>query len=233
MSKSMALIFGNNKYAYEIFHNVKSSYKRVRLFALNTSNSEENFSKDVEIFDLSDDWQNIEKSINIEESIAFCVLEDMAENIFLTISLRAYFKDLIIIALAHNKESANKLLMAGASKVIPLEETTADIITNMLEKPISNKVLAGILYGESALKIAQIKIAEESRLEEHKISDIDWTRYRGVIILSLIRENMKSTFIYAKELKNYIMSVGDILVVVGYENDIEDFEKIIGSKRVC
>ena len=231
MSKSTALVFGHNKYAHEIINNVKSSYKNIRVFALDGTILSEDTRYKVETFDLSDDWDEIEKSINVEESMAFCVLEDMAENIFLTISLRAHFDDLTIIAVALNRESANKLTMAGANKVIPLVETTADIITNMLEKPISSKVLSSILYEESDLKIAQIKINEESLLENHKLTSIDWTRQRGIIILSLIREDMKSEFIYSKKMKEYVIKGGDIIVVVGYENDISEFEKLIGSKR--
>ena len=231
MANSTALIFGHNKYAHEIIANVKSSYNSIRIFSLDAEGASQESLYKIENFDLSDDWIEIEKSINVEESMAFCVLEDMAENIFLTISLRAHFEDLTIIAVAHNRESANKLMMAGANKVIPLVETTADIIANMLEKPIASKVLSSILYEESDLKIAQIKINEESELENHRLSSIDWTRYRGIIILSLIHENMKSEFIYSKKMKEYVIKGGDVIVVVGYETDIQEFEKLIGSKR--
>ena len=229
MSKRTALIFGHNKYAHEIISNVKKTYSNIRIFALADVDDDSPYK--VEKFDLSDEWKGIGEDINIEESIAFCVLEDMAENIFLTISLRSNFADLAIIAVALNRESANKLSMAGANKVIPLVETTADIITNMLEKPISSKILSNIIYEESDLKIAQIKIDTESKLENHKLASIDWTRYHGIIILSLIHADMKSEFIYSKKMKEYIIQSGDILVVVGYENDITAFEKIIGSKR--
>jgi len=229
VSKRTALIFGHNKYAHEIISNVKKTYSNIRIFALEDVDDDSPY--EVEKFDLSDDWKGIGEDINIEESIAFCVLQDMAENIFLTIALRSNFADLAIIAVALNRESANKLSMAGANKVIPLVETTADIITNMLEKPISSKILSNIIYEESDLKIAQIKIDTKSKLENHKLASIDWTRYHGIIILSLIHEDMKSEFIYSKKMKEYIIQSGDILVVVGYEHDISAFEKIIGSKR--
>jgi len=229
VSKKTALVFGHNKYAHEIIANVQKTYKNIRVFALEDVDEASLYK--VEKFDLSDDWQGIDEDIDNEECIAFCVLEDMAENIFLTISLRSHFADLVIIAVALNRESANKLSMAGANKVIPLVETTADIITNMLERPISSKILNNILYEESALKIAQIQISAESKLENHKLASIDWTRYNGIIILSLIHNDMKSEFIYSKKMKEYIIESGDILVVVGYENDISEFEKKIGSKR--
>jgi Trk K+ transport system NAD-binding subunit len=230
MDNATALIFGHNKYAHEIVANVKDKYQKVKLFSLDEDDVSES-GIDIAFFDLSDEWRELSDSIDLEAAIAFCVLEDIAQNIFLTISLRSNFKDLTIIAIASNKESANKLKMAGANKVIPLVETTSDIITNMLEKPISNKMLHNILYEESDLKIAQIKISSESTFRDKLLSDIDWTRYNGIIVLSVMHEDMQSEFIYSSKAKRHVIREGDILVIVGYEQDIVDFENKIGSRR--
>ena len=230
MTKATALIFGHNKYSQEIISNVKDKYAEIKVFSMNEEDLQTS-ELEVELFDLSDTWIEVGKHIDVSNSMAFCVLEDIAQNVFLTISLRANFKNLTIIALASNKESANKLKMAGASKVIPLVETTSDIITNMLEKPISDKVLHSILYEESDLKIAQIKIDKESNVKDEQLSDIDWTRYNGIIVLSVMHPDMKSEFIYSSKAKRHIIEEGDILVVVGYEADIAEFEKKIGSRR--
>ncbi|MEN4052404.1 MULTISPECIES: NAD-binding protein [Sulfurimonas] len=230
MAKTTALIFGYNKYAHEIMANVVDKYKHVKIYSLHEEDVEKSDGR-VEIFDLSDEWLEIRKDVDIENSMAFCLLEENAQNIFLTISLRANFENLTIIAVASNNESANKLKMAGANKVIPIVETTSDIITNMLEKPISSKILHSILYEESELKIAQIKIDKESHFKDEQLTSIDWTRYNGIIVLSVMHKDMKSEFIYSSKAKHHIIQEGDILVVVGYEADIAEFEKKIGSKR--
>lgn len=229
MAKTQALIFGLNQYALEIQTNVKNKYDSVQIYALDGEEVTIDGVK-TQSFDLSDEWSDVEKSIDIANSIAFCALESSAQNTFLTISLRAYFKDLIIIAIASDNESANKLKMAGANKVIPLVETTADIISNVLEKPISNRVLNSILYEESALKIEQVEIINAGYFENKPISDIDWSRYKGVIILSVMHEDMSHEYIYASKIKKYLIKDGDILVVVGFLKDIEEFKELIGSK---
>ncbi len=230
MNKSSALIFGFNKYAEEILKNVKKEYDNVKIYSINEDDVK-NEEYDISHFDLSDNWKEIEDEINIENSIAFCILEDTAENIFLTISLRSSYENLSIIAIASHRENANKLLMAGANKVIPLVETTADIITNMLENPISNSVLHDILYETSDLKIAQIKIGENSHFRDEELSKINWGHYSGIIVLSVMHQDMSSEFIYSSKAKRHIITEGDILVVVGYETDIKEFEKKIGSNR--
>ncbi|CAI6150961.1 MAG: hypothetical protein SPLUMA2_SPLUMAMAG2_00509 [uncultured Sulfurimonas sp.] len=231
MHKTTALIFGHNKYGLEIAQNIKEKYEIVRVYSQDESSlkSEEH---EVEYFDLSDDWQSIQNRVNISDSIAFCVLEDDAQNIFLTISLRAYFKDLIIVAVASNEENANKLTMAGANKVIPVVETAADIIASILELPISSKVLQSILFEENDLKIEQIKIDENTTLKDTELLNIDWSIYKGIIVLSVMDKDTRSEFIYSSKVKHHILKSGDVLVVIGYESDIEDFKKLIGSSAV-
>ncbi len=229
MSDSTALIFGFNNYSEEILKNVQQKYDNVKIYSLD----KEDVRKDSSIghFDLSDNWKKMEDEINVDKSVAFCVLEETAENVFLVISLRATYENLSIIAIASDKENADKLLMAGANKVVPLVETTADIITNMLENPISNDLLHEMLYEESTLKIAQIKIGRESHIKGVELSSIDWGHYDGIIVLSVMHKDMKSEFIYSSKVKRHIIKEDDVLVVVGYEQDIQEFEEKIGSNR--
>jgi voltage-gated potassium channel len=231
MKEKIALIFGNNEYASEIKKNLLQEYEIIRIFALKEEVQSQKEKGDGEFFDLSDDWSDLIEHYDMQSSIAFCALEDDASNIFLCISLRASFADLRIIALSSDKESAHKMEMAGATKVIPLVQTTADIIVDMLEKPITTQVLHTILYGKSDLKIAQIKVEDNSFFEGKYPSDIEWSRDHGVLVLSIMDEEMKSEFIYSSMAKHHPIKNGDIFVVVGYERDIEDFDMLIRSKE--
>ena len=68
-------------------------------------------------------------------------------------------------------------------------------------------------------------------LKDEDIMNIDWTRYNGILVLAVMHEDMKSEFIYSSRAKRHVIREGDILVVVGYEEDIKEFEKKIGSER--
>lgn len=232
MKNRAALIFGYNDYALEIAKNIRDEYENIYLYSLN---SEQDILKnrsgfEVKSFDLSDKWDELNENIDIEKSIAFCVLEDSAENIFLTISLRSSFDALNIIALSNNKQTASKLQMAGANKVIPLVQTTAEMISEMLQKPIVKEVFHNILFESGALKIAQVKIDENNKYIGEAISDIDWSRRYGVMILAIVYEDMSSEFIYSSKIKHHIVNKDDLFIIVGYESDIEEFEKMTGSR---
>jgi Trk K+ transport system NAD-binding subunit len=222
MVERNALIFGYNDYTSEIELNISSEYENIYIFKLNEDGNNG--------FDLSDNWDNLNSRFNIDECVAICILENMAENIFLTISLRDAFKNLTIIALAQDKESQDKLVLAGATRVLPTTQTTANVIVEMLEKPIVTEVLHEILYEKSALTIAQIKIEDHTVFDGKYPADIEWSRDHGIIVISVVHEDMSREFIYSSKARHHIIRSGDIFVVVGYEQDIKDFEKLIGTK---
>jgi len=235
MKNVSALIFGYNEYSFEIAKNILYKYNDVHIFKLNDDVDElqhidnmENFS--INSFDLSDEWDDIKQKYDLQKSVIFCTLKDDAQNMFLTISLRASFAEATIIALSKNKESASKLTLAGANKVIPLVQTTAGMIADMLEKPIVTSVLHNILYENSDLKIAQIMVSNKNIFKGKYISDIEWSKDYGIIVLSVTKKDMSSSFIYSTKTKHHFISCGDLFVVVGYENDIVEFEKLIGGR---
>ncbi len=232
MKNRIALIFGYNDYALEIAKNIVDSYNKIYIYSLQSEQDIVKNSSEFEIrsFDLSDKWDDINEFVDIKDSIAFCVLEDNAENIFLTISLRSSFSDLNIIALSNNKETASKLQMAGANRVIPLVQTTAEMIAEMMEKPIVKEVFHKILFESSTLKIAQIRINGTNSYIGKEIIELDWDKKYGVIALSIMYENMRNEFIYSSIIKHYRVKEGDSFVIVGYETDIKEFEKIVGSE---
>jgi len=229
--KKTALIFGYNDYTIQIVKNISDKYDEIVIFRLDEDEEIlllENYS--VETFDLSDNWEHIEELYDIEKSVAFCVLEDDAENIFLTIALRSYFKELNIIALSSDKESANKLSMAGANKVIPVVQTMANMISDILDKPIVTEVLHNILYERSDLKIAEIMIDNASYFQGCFPYEVDWEGKYAIIVLSIVHENGNKEFLYSAKKKHHQIKNGDILLVVGYSKDIQLFKEKIGGK---
>lgn len=217
ITKKNALIFGDNEYSKEIKRNIDSIYESIELFSLDANKSEHSF-------DLSDDWSLLEDRYNMDECISFCVLEDIAENIFLTISLRDAFSDMPIVAFAKDKESAAKLELAGASRVIPLTQTIANIISEMLEKPIITEVLHNIFYEKSNLQIAQVKISCEAELE--------LAYSYGLLVLFIVRDDLSKEFIYSSKALHHTIDEDGFIIVVGMARDIIEYEKKLGVKDV-
>ncbi len=225
-----AILFGYNDYAKEIAKQIKTAYRSLKVYSQREKFVKEalNDGFDAQLLDLDTSFEEIIDGSN-EGLLVFCALEDDAENIFLTISVRAAFEALPIIALASTQESVNKLKIAGAQKVIAKLQTTSDVISELLEKPLVTEVMHDILFQDSKLKLAQITIEEGSCFSGVKLHDIDLHEEYGIIILAIVDQELSTSFIFTTRGYNHQVDPGDILVVIGYEDDIEAFETAIGG----
>lgn len=218
-----AIVFGFNEYAKQIVVQIAKEYERFHLFVMNEAEyaSAVAAGYDAVMFDLGEDWKSIEERFDLNSLIVFCALEDDAENVFLIISLRSVFWNLPIIALASDYESAAKVKSAGANKVMPRLQITANVITEMLEKPTVTEVLHDILYEESSLMIAQLSVPSGSFLVGKHLHDIEWGSDYDVLVLAIVDHELSATFSFTSRGHNHHIDPDDILVVVGYEDKIE------------
>lgn len=230
MIHKSALVFGFNEYAKQITLQISSEYPFFTVFVMNeTEKAAARLAGfEAELFDLSEDWKSIEDRFDINDLIIFCALDNDAENVFLTISLRATFEHIPIIALAGDHESAEKMRSAGANKVMPILQITAGIISEMLEKPTVTEVLHDIFYEDSALKIAQITIPEDSFVVGKHLHDIDWGSEYDVLVLAIVDHQLGATFSFTSRGHNHHIDPDDILVIIGYEDKIATFSRAMG-----
>ena len=185
----------------------------------------------VSIFDLSDEWSEIEQEYHIENTVAFCTLEDDAHNIFLTISLRAEFSHMYIVALAKDTEGINKLKIAGANRILPIVQITANLISEILEKPVVTNVLHNILYEDSDIKISQITVAEGDSVVGRNSHALSLKEMYNLILLAIVDGKLDTNFVFTAKGFNHTISVGDVLVVIGLQEDIDRFNQEIKRSR--
>jgi len=222
-------VFGYNEYAKEIAFNFKLTGVAVSVYVIDEASLRRanEDGHDVELVELDDDWVNIGEKFDTSELTCFCALDDDAQNVFLTISLRAQYPYLFIVALATSKDSANKLSLAGANKAIAKLETTANIIVECLEKPAVVEVMNDILYHSKDLKLAQYTISEGSVLSQMKLHDISLHREYNIIILAIADRELETEFTFTSTGHNHKIDPGDVLVVMGKDDDLKKFEKAI------
>ncbi len=223
------LIFGYNEYAKEIAYNFRLDKTPMQIFVFDEESliSAKGDGYEAEWAELNDEWLEIGASHNINEIICFCALNDDAQNVFLTISLRAEYKDLNIISLATSKDSADKLRLAGANKVIAKLETTANVIVESLEKPAVVEVMNEILYRNRDLKLAEYRIEQGTLLEGLYLNEITLHKEHNIIILAIADKELDAEFMFTTQGHNHKIDADDVLVVMGREADLLAFEALI------
>ncbi len=223
------IVFGYNEYAKEVASNFRSSAVPVFIYVIDevSYRHAKDDGYEVELVELDDDWIEIGEKFDINDVICFCFLDEDAKNIFLTISLRAEYSKLHIVALATSKESANKLHLAGANKSVAKLETIANVIVESLEKPAVVEVMNEILYHNKELKLAEFTISEHSVLANKKLKDITIHHEFNIIILAVADQELEADFSFTSQGHDHKIDEGDVLVVMGREEDLKQFKKAI------
>ena len=228
MKRYDVVVFGYGEFAREIVHQVKETDRSVVVYALNEASVEEAQKDgiDAKQFDLDDAWDDF-KDYNMKETLFICALEDDASNVYLTIGLRDGLREVRLVALASTQEHASKLRLAGANKVISKLQVTADVIIEVLEKPIVTRIIQEILEEGSDLKTVQITLEEGSPLLGQSLYAVSLQQARELIVLAVVDEQIQTHFIFTSKGHNHMLKAGDILVVIGYDESIEKLTRSV------
>ncbi len=221
------LVFGYAEFAKEIVFQVHEAYRSVKVYAL-TEETVAQAIKDgfnAELFDLDDNWDAF-THFTMQETLFICALEDDAKNVYLTIGLRDGLEEARLIALASTQEHASKLRLAGANKVISKLQATSDLIIEVLEKPYVTHIIHDILQEETALKTVQVTLEKGSSLVGESLHELSMEVESELIVLAVVDAQLQTHFVFTSKGYRHHLEVGDVLVVIGYDEAIENFRRM-------
>jgi len=181
---------------------------------------------DVIKLDMTDDDELLKKLTPKEDDYLVCVMEDSHFNVFLTLSLRELFPKNKIIAISDSFHVTQKLKMAGANRVIDLYQVSANRIYNILNKPIATKLIDKVLSSEDSLSVREITIPDNSFLDNIMVDDFDFSKY-SIILVGMIDKRLSNQFLFITTGLEHKVDIGDVLVCMGYNEDLDRFEKHI------
>ena len=179
---------------------------------------------------LLNDNDLIEIGIDKDVNAFFCVSYSNKNNLFITFSARNLNKNLKIVTISKTKSEAKKLHIAGATKVLNPNEIGAFRIYKYMSKPLMLKVLDEILFSKSDLNISEIYIEKTSLLKDTYLKDMNMHKDYNILLLGIMDEELSDKFIFNTKRINHKIDEGDVLVVVGKNQDLENFSKFINNR---
>jgi len=163
--------------------------------------------------------------IGVDIDILFCFYPKDSDNVFLTISARAMAKDLTIIAIVDEPESAEKLLAAGANKIIDPYEISGRKTYEMLVKPDITNIMDSTVFGRHDLNMAELEILPGSCFENALLGELK-QRQHNVIIIGVVDKAQGDKLLFAVGEQDYQLDAGDVLVVLGPAQEISAFKAL-------
>lgn len=228
MIKKIA-VFGYNRLSFDALSRLDKKAHDILVIetdpALMTLAEEKDIKTIALDFRSDDNLQSI--GIGQDIDIIFCFLPNDSENVFLTLSARALDKDLEIIAVVESAQAAEKLIAAGANKIIDPYQICGQKIYDLIKNPCITHILDHTVFGRHDLNIAEIIIPEGSPLDQTYSSALSLSEQQNLVILGIVDKELGDDFRFILGEKDHKLDAGDIIVVLGPSREINAFKKEI------
>ena len=173
----------------------------------------------------NDDSELIKFGITEWVKTLFCVSKNYNKNLFITLSARNLDPDLYILSLSADEAEEKKMLLAGADKNINPYTVGANRIFRLIKKPVVYHILDEILYHKSNIKIAELQVPENSYLLGLPLHGANIEADYDLMVLGIQSVKQPHKFMFHTYRIRKKIQIGDIIIVIGKEEDIKKFKK--------
>jgi voltage-gated potassium channel len=157
-----------------------------------------------------------------------CALENDADNLFTALSARTLNEDISIVSRCVNKDSEEKLLYAGADRVISPYVISGRRMATFLLRPVVFDYLDLVVHGSSLeYRLEELVVKPGSSIAGKTMGELDIKARTGTLVLA-IRKAEGSDFNTNPD-RNTLIEEWDLLVALGTEKDLAELEKMVES----
>ncbi|OQK17302.1 potassium transporter TrkA [Methyloprofundus sedimenti] len=230
MSDKLIAIFGYNTMSLELITQLNENQRTMIILDADPAKIDQALQKKLpaQLMDYRQDEDLIALGIGTQVETLFCFLEKDSENVFLTLSARALDKNLKIISVVNQPESAEKLLAAGATKIIDPFEICSNKAYQLLTKPSITWILDEVVFGRADLHMAEIVIPQNSLLDQSCASELYLNEKYNLFLIGVVDKELGDNLYFSLGEQDHKLDAGDILVVLGANRDIRKFKQEIG-----
>ncbi|MDP6543218.1 MAG: TrkA family potassium uptake protein [Phycisphaerae bacterium] len=144
-------------------------------------------------------------------AVVVTTLASDADNVFVTLSAREINPDLRIIAVARDTSTQDKLIRAGANRVVCAHTLGASRMAAVVLRPavVDFVEMAG-QGGE--IEMDQVKLSDGSRLVGKSLEELELPHRVGVHVCAVQRSDGEPVYQPAPD---FVLAAGDTLVLIG------------------
>ena len=172
--------------------------------------------------------------INKGATAVFCTTGNDVVNVYITLSSRYLNPAIRIICRANQENNVKKLYQAGANEVIQPFAIAAMVAAEYIGQPVAFEAILGILQQENQSSMETIEVRTNSILIDKTLAELDFVQLKliliGVISSHAAHRRHKNCYevnqqqFYFNPVSHFVLQEGDLLVLLGRNVSIENFQ---------
>lgn len=153
------------------------------------------------------------------------LLPQDSDNVYVTLCARDLNKNLEIVARAESESGENKILRAGANKIVAPYRVSANRVVQQLIRPYVSDFLE-IAAGKTAtqLVLEEVEVPKDSPLGGKTFEETDVRNKTGAFIAAVIDQNGKMLFNPGRE---STITPGSTMIVLGDQNSVDRLSRLL------
>jgi len=151
------------------------------------------------------------------------------DNLYITVSAKSERPDLLVVARASDQDVAEKLLRAGADRVVqPYSAAGREMGILVLKPQVAAFLDAASVAGGQDLQFEEIEVTEGCEAAHQSIADLHIRERTGALIIALRRRDGSFDTTPDPEV---VLEVGDVMIAVGTAEELRRLEELVAPHK--
>ncbi len=172
--------------------------------------------------------ENVLRSAGIERArVLVTALNADADNLYVTLTARSMCPDLFIVARAATSQAAEKLLQAGADRVVDPQDLGGARMAALATQPHVAEFLDVVMHNSNLeFRLEQVSIPADSPLAGQTLSSARIHDRTGTLVLAMREPGKEFRTIPSSHAK---IVAGEVMIVIGSTAQVDSLRSLIAS----
>ena len=157
-----------------------------------------------------------------------CLRESDVENVYTTLTVRSFNKDVFILSLLMNDKNRKKLEFAGVNEILYSKELVGLVAREFVGKPVAFEAIHALRSELNNINVEEIIITQRIAQNFTFVEELVHRKYR-LLLLGIYKKEHKHFFF--NPMGSMILEEGDVLLLIGNVSFIKEFEQHLNKKR--
>jgi len=151
------------------------------------------------------------------------------DNLYITVSAKSERPDLLVVARASDQDVADKLLRAGADRVVqPYSAAGREMGILVLKPQVAAFLDAASIAGGHDLHFEELGVTQDCDAAGKSIADLHIRERTGALIIALRKSD--GTFDTTPD-PEAVLDVGDVMIAVGTAEELRKLEALVAPRE--
>jgi voltage-gated potassium channel len=151
------------------------------------------------------------------------------DNLYITVSAKSERPDLLVVARASDQDVADKLLRAGADRVVqPYSAAGREMGILVLKPQVAAFLDAVSIAGGQDLHFEELGVTQDCAAAGKSIADLHIRERTGALIIALRKSD--GTFDTTPD-PEAVLEVGDVMIAVGTAEELRRLEELVAPSK--